>query len=392
MSLDVKSNQSQFNINALNSNSERIYEFDSFRLDVAHLMLYENEQPVNLAPKVVETLLALVEKHGEIIGKDELMNRLWKDSFVEESNLVQNIYLLRKTLGKRANGDDLIETFRRRGYRFNGEFKETENSEMILAVQTRTRIIEEEVLPDEISTDEARHKIRQPIAFSKISKPLMTISAICLVGVLLTAGIGAWRLFKGKNLSSNVAPNQALSISFKRLTPDIYAVNPTISPDGKYLVYSKREESGRESVWLTDLTTGAEKQIMPPSAGGYDSFRFSPDGSEIYLSIYDSKEPQFILGGIPLAGGKPHEVARDLTSPFTLSPDGSQVAFVRAADLVLADSNGGNERILASRDSEKSGLRLGVRKCLGRRTVRRLPFARDALKTVASGQSFWKFP
>src|SRR5688500_4325280 len=52
-----------------------------------------------------------------------MMNRLWADSFVEESNLTQNIYLLRKTLGKGADGRDLIETFRRRGYRFIGEIK-----------------------------------------------------------------------------------------------------------------------------------------------------------------------------------------------------------------------------------------------------------------------------
>jgi len=82
-------------------------------------MLYKGELAVELAPKVVETLLALIERRGEIVSKNEIMKRLWADSFVEESNLTQNIYLLRKILGNGADGKPLIETFRRRGYRFN---------------------------------------------------------------------------------------------------------------------------------------------------------------------------------------------------------------------------------------------------------------------------------
>lgn len=129
MSSDVSSIYSQDNINSPKSNKGGIYEFENFRLDTAHLMLYKDEKAIALAPKVIETLVALVEKRGEVVSKDELMNRLWRDSFVEESNLTQNIYLLRKTLGKGADGRDLIETFRRRGYRFNGQIKEAQDSE-----------------------------------------------------------------------------------------------------------------------------------------------------------------------------------------------------------------------------------------------------------------------
>src|SRR5436309_14944759 len=144
MSLGSTSNQSQINLSSLNSNPVHIYEFDRFRLDTAHLMLYENGQIVALPPKAVETLLALVEKRGEIVGKNELMDRLWADSFVEESNLVQNIYLLRKTLGKGENGEELIQTYRRRGYRFNGDLRPSVDGEMMLAIETRTRKIENE--------------------------------------------------------------------------------------------------------------------------------------------------------------------------------------------------------------------------------------------------------
>src|SRR5262249_37224060 len=95
------------------------YWFEDFYLDAEHLMLYRSDQPTDLAPKVVETLVGLVERAGEIVPKNELMWRLWGDTAVAESNLSQNLYVLRKVLGKTKTGLPFIETFRRRGYRFN---------------------------------------------------------------------------------------------------------------------------------------------------------------------------------------------------------------------------------------------------------------------------------
>lgn len=108
------------------SRSKAIYKFEDFRLDAAHLLLYQSGQEISLAPKVVETLLALVERSGEILSKDELMEIVWADSIVEESNLTQNLYLLRQILSKTADGKPLIETLKRRGYRFNGEVSRAE--------------------------------------------------------------------------------------------------------------------------------------------------------------------------------------------------------------------------------------------------------------------------
>src|SRR5262245_2016128 len=120
----------------MNSTEANVYAFDRFRLDAAHLMLYENERPVALAPKVVETLVALIERRGEVVGKNELMSRLWGDAFVEESNLTQNIYRLRKVLGKGEDGQYLVESFKRRGYRFTGKIREAGEVELVLATHT----------------------------------------------------------------------------------------------------------------------------------------------------------------------------------------------------------------------------------------------------------------
>jgi TolB-like protein/DNA-binding winged helix-turn-helix (wHTH) protein len=123
VSLDLDLIFSEFNFKMSKLDKKKTYEFEDFRLDTAHLLLYRNEREISLAPKAVETLLALIEHRGEVLGKDELMEMIWKDSIVEESNLAQYLHVLRKTLGETADGKPMIETFRRRGYRFNGEVR-----------------------------------------------------------------------------------------------------------------------------------------------------------------------------------------------------------------------------------------------------------------------------
>src|SRR5437016_11379017 len=92
------------------------YEFAGFRLDVAQRMLTRHGEPLALTPKAFETLLFLVQNSGQILEKDELMKMLWPDSFVEEGNLSQNIFILRKILGDDRNGNSFIQTIPRRGY------------------------------------------------------------------------------------------------------------------------------------------------------------------------------------------------------------------------------------------------------------------------------------
>ena len=123
MSSDSKSNFHQIKLTAVKPPVSNIYEFEDFQLDAEHLMLSRKKEELPLTPKQVETLLALIERKGEIVGKDALMNRLWGDSAVEESNLIQNIYVLRKSMGKTSEGKPMIETLRRRGYRFNCDLK-----------------------------------------------------------------------------------------------------------------------------------------------------------------------------------------------------------------------------------------------------------------------------
>lgn len=88
--------------------------------------LFHDGAPVPLKPKVVETLIVLIENAGNVVGKDFLMERVWGETFVEESNLSVNIYELRKAFKKFNDTEDLIQTIPRRGFRFNAEVSQKE--------------------------------------------------------------------------------------------------------------------------------------------------------------------------------------------------------------------------------------------------------------------------
>src|SRR5256885_8413771 len=95
------------------------YEFGPFCLDTRERVLLREGRPLQLKPKVYETLLALISRSGHVVDKEELMRAVWPDVAVEENNLTGNIYALR-----RAFADyDCIETVPRRGYRFTGDVK-----------------------------------------------------------------------------------------------------------------------------------------------------------------------------------------------------------------------------------------------------------------------------
>ena len=122
-----------------------LYEFGPFRLDPEKQLLLREEQPVAVTPKTLETLVVLVRRSREVVSKDELMKELWPDSFVEESNLSQNIFMLRKALGETPDDRRYIVTLPGKGYRFAAEVRTiTEGGDdLIVASHSRSQLVVE---------------------------------------------------------------------------------------------------------------------------------------------------------------------------------------------------------------------------------------------------------
>ena len=321
---------------------KHLYEFDSFCVDVSARVLLREGKPVPVSPKVFETLLLLVERHGEIVSKDEMMSELWPATFVEEANLTQNIFTLRKILGEK-NGTKFIETVPRRGYRFAAEVRSLPTAEADLIFQQRTRT---HLVVDRVAAPSSR---------------MLAIAAI--VGVvsvaLILVGAAAILLAKlGRSASDRSAPNSVHQPpTIRRITYDSRVFHPAISRDGQYVaidVMTDTESGPKESLRLQNIATGSSAEVMPPAMPGYSSLTFSPDGNYLYFGSLPKGAKTGVIARVPVLGGTPQDVARNAWSAFGLSDDGQEVVFVRAYPtknpsqaLVATNVNDGKERELA---------------------------------------------
>ncbi len=173
----------------------------------------------------------------------------------------------------------------------------------------------------------------------KLHKKGVIIAAV-LSAIAITTAIGFVLVSRNKpNLIRGVAP--------KRLTAEIYAINPALSPNGEYLAYT-RWEKGQSSIWLKNMTGGNAVQTMPDSVEGYSNLQFSPDGKQIYYESSRSNSPNGTISRVPIFGGIPQDIAANAVSPFAVSPNGSQLAFVRDESVVVADVEAKGERTLIS--------------------------------------------
>jgi TolB-like protein/DNA-binding winged helix-turn-helix (wHTH) protein/Tfp pilus assembly protein PilF len=161
--------------------SKHLYAFGPFRLDPAQRLLFRETEIVPLTPKAVETLLLLVEKHGQLVTKDELLQRVWADTFVEEGTATRNVSSLRKALGTTPGGGEYIETHSKRGYRFVAEVNE----------------VEEE--PPAAAADSPPGKAGSALLAPRAS-PAWRVPATVLASLLLVAAAGMW--YRGRTVAA----------------------------------------------------------------------------------------------------------------------------------------------------------------------------------------------
>ncbi len=313
--------------------------FADYELDAARRRLTRGVEEVRLSPKAFDVLVYLVENAGRIVTKDEILSAVWDSQFVEEANLAVQISALRKALNDKKDAPSFLVTVPGKGYEFVADVQTEE--EIIIENHKFSRlIIDEKKAQNEEETLE-KQKI------SAFSLKLFSFSKIGLVVVLLLATAAAalwfWRGSGGK--SSGIKQPKV-----SRLTTSGKVSAVTLSPDGRFAVFSREEPNG-ESLWLGQIETGSQTRIAPPQALHYLGLAVSPDGDFVYASVYLENQADTPLWKIPILGGAPQEIPGVVTgAAVSFSPDSRQLVYVEShrpeTHLLIADADGANERIL----------------------------------------------
>jgi eukaryotic-like serine/threonine-protein kinase len=176
-----------------------------------------------------------------------------------------------------------------------------------------------------------------------------TIVAGVLVLTVVGVGIALYK-FIGSKKSVASLPTPKI----QRLTTSGKASDAAISPDGKYVAHVK-SDAGQQSLWLRQVTTTSDAQIVPRSTQNYDGITFSKDGDYIYYGLREPNLSWGTLYQVPALGGAPRKIIENVASPVALSPDGTRLAFVRGSvgigetALVVANTDGTGERQIAVR-------------------------------------------
>lgn len=393
-----------------NENSARRFNFGNFTLDLERRLLLRDGEPVPLTPKAFDTLALLVRRRGRVVGKDELLEEIWADAFVEESTIAQNVFTLRKALGQNRTENQFIETVPKHGYRFIADVKaidgateagpeisqqhaahhlddsekisdaemvdaetgdeeignaaistaEIGNAETFEAASTDARADENDE-PDFATVNAAPvaasnlpmasrpelHSATQRARFNFRPKVLAPI--ILLLAVAIASGLF---LFTRTN---KAAPDFAAPSPHTRttqITNNGQVMRAAISPEGKYVAYIQRER-GQESLWLRQVAIAGGIEIVPASGSHFIGITFSPDSNSIFYVKYDKDSAIGGLYQVPALGGTARKILTGIDSQITFAPDKKRFAFLRndltrkESHLIIANLEDANQQLLA---------------------------------------------
>jgi DNA-binding winged helix-turn-helix (wHTH) protein/TolB-like protein/Flp pilus assembly protein TadD len=197
----------------MNDLNKRHYEFGPFRLDAMKRRLQRNGEIVPLTPKAFDTLLALVESDGQVVEKDQLIEKVWPGVAVEENNLTQNISALRKAMDEKRDQPQYILTVPRVGYRFIADVRELSNAERVSPASAEPVAADYSApvpAPTQKRLDGHRNWSRQ-----------RSVIAAALVGVVALAVVTYWvsKRVRGANHAASNAEIKSLAVlPFKPLS------------------------------------------------------------------------------------------------------------------------------------------------------------------------------
>lgn len=277
----------------------KLYAFAGFRFDGKRGRLWRDKELILLSPKETELLALLLERNGEFVSKEEIFEKVWADTFVEDGVLTQNIYLLRKALSTNDHGQNLIENKTRLGYRLTVPIEIVDD-----AAET------DETIDDAAIDAPIEHRARKPVL----------IAAVAAAIIVTTTGFLAWRSYRPQIAAFFRKPLE--TVKFTQLTNTGNLSNATLSPDGNSLAFVRGDQ-----IFLKDLVSSREMPLEIPNIDRFSSLQFSSDGNFLYFRDNSARYGTAKIVKTSRLGGDANTVTDNAFGSFSVSPDNKFLAY-----------------------------------------------------------------
>ncbi len=277
------------------------YQFDGYTLDPDTRTLRHGDKVVDLTHKVFTTLLVLVENRDKILTKDELLTIIWPDQFVDQSNLSQNISVLRKSLGETESGKKYIATFQGRGYRFVGrvEVKRRREGDRSTPSPDHASSAVGEVPATSINAGpRSRFDRSKSILRYWNFTSIVTLCVAILVAIVAFVIGKDTRNSKLRGILEDNTPVKMYAQMNAGLT------QPSWSRDGKAIAFVAMDLSGSRSTIYGQWKGDIQPHSVVSDAGQYSSPAWSPDGARLAFLHFESGSAEVVIYDIQRKSSK----------------------------------------------------------------------------------------
>src|SRR5215472_2965656 len=331
------------------------YEFGAFRLEPAERLLLRDGTPVPVPPKAFTILVVLVERCGRVVGKEDLMQVGWPETFVEENNLTQCIFVLRRALSENGNGHSLIETVPKLGYRFLGPLRTSlespgENGSARLHASPAGTVNGRPEIQDDESGNKTKTERPSTVPSLAVAAEVAPRPAVLTVPwkrwalyfasamLLLVAAMGFYRLSLG--------PAAPRVLDYIPISKDV-APGTILFTDGIHVYFTV---SGPNGTRLAEMSaTGGTPAVLSgvPSISKLQAVDLAPGGAEMLALSAKAGTSESELWIVPLPAGSAWPVANVRAHSAGWSPDGRKIVFAYGNKLYTAQHDGSSVRELA---------------------------------------------